>query len=1277
MSRRVRFDPQRRASRIPELSFPDQLPVSQRRDDIAAAIRDHQVVVVAGDTGSGKTTQLPKIALSVGRGLRGVIGHTQPRRIAARAVAERIAEETGTKLGDDSGVVAYKVRFTEQGGRDPLVKVMTDGILLAEIQSDPMLRRYDTLILDEAHERSLTIDFLLGYLHQLLPQRPDLKVIITSATIDPARFAAFFARDGRTVPVLEVTGRTYPVEVRYRPPADDVDPVEAITTALTELAQEPPGDVLVFLSGEREIRDTSDAVRRLVDSTPRMRGTEVVPLYGRLSAAEQHKVFEAHRAPRIVLATNVAETSLTVPGIRYVVDPGTARVSRFSSRLKVQRLPIEPISQASARQRAGRCGRVADGICIRLYGEEDFAARPEFTDPEILRTSLASVILRMAALRLGDIASFGFLDPPDPRAVRDGVALLRELGALGGADGAELTAAGRRMARLPVDPRWARVIVEADGADELDDAIVVAAALSIQDPRETPGERGSAEHTRARAHHARFADPTSDFVAWLRLWDHVRAEQRDRSSTSFRRMCRDENLHYLRIREWQDLVAQLHSLCREIGIGPGPHRRPDVAPERSPERLRGLHRCLITGMLAHIGLRTADRKDYLGARGARWAIWPGSGLFAAPPTWAMAGELVETSRLWGRDCARVDPADVERAAEHLVVRSHSEPRWSRNRGSAVATERVTLYGVPLVTDRVVPLGPIDSATARDLFVRHALVEGEWRIPSRSPLFAFWRANRELHDELRRREDRTRTRGIVVDDDDLVELYLERIPDQVVSQAHFERWWRREHRSRPHLLTFAEDELVAEPTAVDDEAYPVLWSSGEAHATLDYRYAPGDDDDGVTATVTLADLASAGPAAFESLVPGYRLDLATALIRSLPKPLRRRFAPAPDAARAALAIVDADAADADSRPGFADALARALRRVHGGDVTADDFDWSKVPVHLRPLIRVVDLAGTTITEGRDAAAVLASVRGRLDAEIATSATDVTAVGLSAWPAGGVPRSHSAQVAGASLTSYPALVDRGDVVDVVAFADPRRQLEEHRRGVARLIVASSPSPVRAVVAASNATQRLLLARGPRDDVPELLADLVDEVAAGLLGDDDDLPWTDAAFERSRDAVRSRLHDAVAASVAAVARAHAISADVENVLGRPAPDALSEAHHDIGEQYAALMHAGYLRSMGYPQVLELPRYLTAIVERWQRIGSRRDRDRVDMLMVRQLQDDWLRCARGPGLAQADLVAPPLRTIRWQLEELRVSVFGATVRAKGPVSEKRVLAALTEVSG
>src|SRR5690349_6797459 len=852
-----------RLAAVPKVTYPEALPVSRRKDDILAAIRDHQVVVVAGETGSGKTTQIPKICLELGRGVRGQIGHTQPRRIAARTVAERIAEELDRPLGS---AVGYKVRFTDQSGDDTLIKVMTDGILLAEIQNDRMLRRYDTLIIDEAHERSLNIDFILGYLRDLLPRRPDLKLVITSATIETQRFAEHFAdAGGKPAPVIEVSGRTYPVEVRYRPLVtttvidDDevreepIDQTEGIAAAVDELPAD--GDILVFLSGERDIRDTADALVK-----KNMRNTDIVPLYGRLSAAEQHKVFERHSRRRVVLATNVAETSLTVPGIRYVIDPGTARISRYSNRLKVQRLPIEPVSQASANQRKGRCGRLADGICVRLYSEEDFEGRPEFTEPEILRTNLASVILQMTNLGLGDLAKFPFIDPPDKRNITDGVKLLEELGAL---DERRLTPLGRQLAQLPVDPRLARMVIEADKQNCVAEVMVIAAALSIQDPRERPVDK----QQQADEKHARFTDKESDFFSYLNLWRYLRERQQELSGNQFRRLCRSEFLNYLRVREWQDIYAQLRQVARTLGLTLQEDREDMVEGQH-------VHTALLSGLLSHIGLKEADKREYLGARGAKFAIFPGSALFKKQPRWVMSAELVETSRLWGRVNARIEPEWAEKLAPHLVKRSYSEPHWEKKLGAVMAFEKVTLYGLPIVPRRKVGYARVDPEMCRELFIRHALVEGDWETHHK-----FFAENNLLLSRIEEIENRARRRDIAVDDETVYALYDARIPAEVVSARHFDAWWKKARRTEPELLTFTREMLVnSGRDGVDPNAYPDAWLANGVRLPLTYEFEPNTQADGVTVEVPIASLNKLDPDDFGWSVPGFRRDVVIAPTR---------------------------------------------------------------------------------------------------------------------------------------------------------------------------------------------------------------------------------------------------------------------------------------------------------------------------------------------------------------------------------------------------------------
>ncbi|MET0741582.1 MAG: ATP-dependent RNA helicase HrpA [Candidatus Nanopelagicales bacterium] len=1212
---------QRRA-RVPRISYPPELPVSARKDDILGAIRENQVVVVAGETGSGKTTQIPKICLEIGRGVLGTIGHTQPRRIAARAVADRIAEELGA-----TDAIGYKVRFTDRAGERALVKVMTDGILLAEIQRDRMLLAYDTVIIDEAHERSLNVDFLVGYLKRLLPERPDLKVIITSATIDPARFARHFD----DAPVIEVSGRTYPVEVFYLPIGEESDQTQAICDAVDELTP-LDGDVLVFLSGEREIRDTADALRRV-----HLRDTEILPLYARLSAAEQHRVFAAHPGRRVVLATNVAETSLTVPGIRYVIDPGTARISRYSNRTKVQRLPIEPVSQASANQRKGRCGRVADGICIRLYSEDDFRSRPDFTDPEILRTNLAAVILQMAALRLGDVADFPFLDPPDRRQVRDGVQLLEELGAL---TDQRLTDVGRRLAQLPIDPRIGRMLLEADGLGCVNEVLVIAAALSIQDPRERPAD---AQET-ADAAHARFRDPASDFLGYLNLWTYLQEQQDAMSSSAFRRLCRAEFLSYLRVREWQDLEAQLAETLKGLGI----------VRNSVPAEPDDIHRALLAGLLSHIGLRTENR-DYLGARGVRFAVFPGSGLSRKPPLWMMAAELVETSRLWARINARIEPEWVEPISDHLVSRTYSEPHWEKNRGSAVAYEKVLLYGVPIVAARRVAYGRIDPAGSRDLFIRHALVEGDWRTHQ-----TFWHENRRTLAEIEELEHRTRRRDVVVDDETLYALYDERIPADVVSQQHFDRWWKQERRLRPDLLTFTVGQLMAENVATAHGAdYPQTWPQGDLELTLSYRFEPGAPDDGVTATIPLAVLNQVDAEDFAWQVPGLREELAAALIRSLPKALRRQVVPAPDHARWALARMRPHAEP------FLPALARELHTATGVSIHPRDWDWEKVPAHLRITFRVVD-GDRRLATGKDLAELRAELTPAVRETVQAATRDVEITGLTDWPPlEEIPRMHDDGVLG-----YPALVDEVTSVALRVLDAPLAQRVAHRAGVRRLLRLSTPSPVRSVVAGLDNATRMTLGRSPYPSAAALLDDALAATVDSLVEEAGGAPWTAPAYKHVREHVRAHSNQRLREVVVTAAEVLSLAHEAERLLSATSAVSLLPSLADARDHLSRLVRAGFISATGWPRLIDVARYTRGISLRLDRLPGREARDRQLMATAHQLEAEWQQLAE-----DAPLWAPPdaeLANVRWMLEELRVSLFAQILGTPYPVSDRRVLKAL-----
>jgi ATP-dependent helicase HrpA len=1237
----------RRTAAVPKISYPPQLPVSQRHDDLLDAIRAHQVVVIAGETGSGKTTQIPKLCLELGRGVRGTIGHTQPRRIAARAVAERVAEELAAEVGE---AVGFAVRFTDRVSDTTLIKLMTDGILLAEIQRDRMLRSYDTIIIDEAHERSLNIDFLLGYLRQLLPRRPDLKLIITSATIDPQRFADYF--DG--APIIEVSGRSYPVEVRYRPIVDpddnrgnrdERDQVSAICDAVTELQRESAGDVLVFLSGEREIRDTADALNAM-----KLTDTEVLPLYARLSTAEQHRVFRVHRGRRIVLATNVAETSLTVPGIRYVVDAGTARISRYSQRTKVQLLPIEPISQASAKQRAGRCGRTSDGICIRLYTEDDYDSRPEFTDPEILRTNLASVIVQMASLDLGSIERFGFIDPPDSRQIADGIALLTELGALQAEGKLSLTDVGRKIAQLPLDPRLARMILEADRRGCVRDVLVLAAALSIQDPRERPIEHQQA----ADLLHARFADPTSDFAAYLNLWRYVREQQRELSSSQFRKMCRAEFLSYLRIREWQDLFTQLRQIVKGMGIAVGDQ----------PADTQQIHRSLLAGLLSHVGLKDPARRDYLGARNARFGVFPGSALFKKQPQYVMAAELVETSRLWARVNAGIQPEWAEELSSHLVKRSYSEPHWERKRGAVIALERVTLYGVPLVVARKVSYHQIEPELCRELFIRHALVEGDW-----DTRHHFFRVNRTLVAEVQDLENRARRRDILVDDESVFTFYDSRIPASVISGRHFDAWWKKARHKTPDLLDLSSTELIrdgADPIAPTE--YPDRWTSGSFDLDLSYHFEPGASTDGVTVTIPLPLLGTASAAGLDWQVPGMRAELVTALLRSLPKEYRRSIVPIPDTAAELVRTLPTELSGATTT--LTGVLTEALRRIR--DVLIPPSAWhpEKLPDHLRPTYRVVDDGGALLGESKDLAALQRQHGAAATATLERVTADIVRDSVPDWDFDVLPRTVERTAGGHSIIGYPALVDEDGVVAIRVLDTARRQQRAMWDGTRRLLLNTLPSPVKKIASGLSQQQKLTLSRTPHRSPSALLADCVSAAVDRRMHQAGAPAWDRAGFDALRTQVGQGLLDDATTIVGIVERIISDAHQVELRLAGSTSPALEAVTAQVSQQLGELVYPGFITATPSGQLPHLRRYLQALGERLDDAATNLARDRERQAQVAVVVADL---AELRGQADTDLDA--LDPIRWMIEELRVSLFAQKLGTAHSVSIPRIHKAMEAI--
>ncbi|TLM86747.1 ATP-dependent RNA helicase HrpA [Pseudarthrobacter sp. NamE5] len=1314
------------------ISYPAELPVSERREDLMAAIAANQVTIIAGETGSGKTTQIPKMCLELGLGEDGLIGHTQPRRLAARTVAERIAEELGVDIGQEVG---FQVRFTGEVSKSTKVKLMTDGILLAEIQRDKLLRRYNAIIIDEAHERSLNIDFILGYLKRILPQRPDLKVIITSATIDPERFANHFGTPENPAPIIEVSGRTYPVEIRYRPltqpreddevPSDDEleedrDPLDAVCDAVDELANEAPGDILVFFSGEREIRDAADALQARIQANRRLAGTEVLPLFARLSLQEQHKVFHPGNKRRIVLATNVAETSLTVPGIKYVIDTGTARISRYSHRTKVQRLPIERVSQASANQRSGRCGRVSDGIAIRLYSEEDFESRPRFTDPEILRTNLAAVILQMTAMGVArgpkDVEDFPFVEPPETRAINDGVTLLRELGALAAPksqdgegnrrNGGGLTAVGQKLAQLPVDPRLGRMIVEAGKRGCVREVMILAAALTIQDPRERPTDKQQL----AAEKHNRFKDENSDFTGFLNLWNYLQEKQQELSSSAFRRLCRAEFINYLRVREWQDLFAQLRQLARPLGISLDNKRLADPVGNHD-----GIHISLLSGLLSHIGILDERKREYAGARGSRFAIFPGSALFKKSPTFVMAAELVETSRLWARVAAKFDPIWAEQVAPHLVKHSYSEPHWSTRQGAVMAYEKVTLYGVPIIAQRRINYGRVDPVVARELFIRHALVEGDWKTHHK-----FFHRNRALLSEVEELEARMRRRDLLVDDETLFEFYDARIGPDVVSERHFDKWWKDARQKNPDLLDYDKSLLLNDDAdGLDESAYPKTWSHKGFELPLTYEFhpvAPGsppDPSDGVTAEVPVLFLNQLDDKAFRWLIPGQRVELVTALIKSLPKQVRKNFVPAPDVARQAVAVLEADFDPATDE--LEASLELALRRIRGHIIPPGSWNWNTVPPHLRVSFKVVDSKGKVLGEGKDLAALqeeLAPATRRAIAESlgATPATTAPASGngkkaskaragtddggssavrqaahvpnaaaiagfreqdgLTEWNFGTLPRQVSNMVKGHTVTGYPALVDQGKSVSLRVFQTQAEQLEAMRSGVIRLLALRVPAPDRYVLEHLSNTEKLTFSQNPHGSVSALIADCalaaIDKLTPA------ELPWDRESFDRLYEVVRAELIDTVFSVTAVVERILASTRRIEKELKGTTSLALISALNDIKSQLGQLVYPGFVARTGYAQLIQLPRYLAGIEKRLERLPGNVQRDALNMAVVQRLEDDYDDAVA--TLLPGRTAGPELTQVRWMLEELRVSLFAVELGTAYSVSEKRIRAVLNK---
>ncbi|MCY9853981.1 ATP-dependent RNA helicase HrpA [Vibrio mediterranei] len=1233
---------QQRAATKPTINYPEQLPVSQKKDEIAEAIENNQVVIVAGETGSGKTTQLPKICSELGRGQFGLIGHTQPRRLAARSVANRIAEEMETSLGE---FVGYKVRFNDQISENTQVKLMTDGILLAEIQHDRFLNQYDTIIIDEAHERSLNIDFILGYLRELLPKRPDLKIIITSATIDPERFSKHF----NDAPIIEVSGRTYPVETRYRPLSGDDDgdrdQLEGIFEAVDELCDEGLGDILIFMNGEREIRDTADALAKR-----NLRDTEIVPLYARLSAGEQNKIFQPHAGRRIVLATNVAETSLTVPGIKYVIDPGTARISRYSYRTKVQRLPIEPVSQASANQRKGRCGRVEEGICIRLYSEEDFESRPEFTDPEILRTNLASVILQMTALGLGDIEAFPFVEAPDKRNIQDGVRLLEELGAIN--DKAKdpkkrLTPIGRKLARLPIDPRLARMVIEAPRLGCLKEVMVIASALSIQDPRERPSDKQQSSDDK----HKRFFDKESDFLTFVNLWDYIQKQQKALSGNQFRKQCKQDYLNYLRVREWQDVYFQIHQAMREM----------DEKLNQEPGSYQSVHTALLVGLLSHIGVKDQEKNEYQGARNARFHIFPASGLFKKQPKWIMSAELVETSKLWGRIIAKIQPEWIEPLAKHLIKRSYSEPHWSKKRAAVMAHEKVMLYGVPIVPKRLVNYGAIDPVLSRELFVRSALVEGDWETKH-----AFFKQNRKLLQEVEELEHKSRRRDILVDDDELFDFYDQRVGTEVVSGRHFDTWWKKASQKNKELLNFEKEMLFkGDASHVTDLDYPNFWHQGGFKLKLSYQFEPGEDSDGVTVHIPLPILNQIDSEGFDWQIPGLRHELVVSLIKALPKTLRKNFVPAPNYADAFLARVTPMEAS------LLDALEKELRRMTGVEVLRDDWNLEQLPDHLKITFRAVDHRNRKLKENRNLYELKESLKDKVQQTLSKVADDdIEQQGLHTWSFGELPKVYSQKRGGFDVKAYPALVDNKDSVEIKLFETEVEQEQVMKEGQRRLLLLNVPSPIKYLHTNLPNKSKLGLYFNPYGKVLDLIDDCIACGIDKLIEGQGGLVWDADKFEQLKEYVRGQLGDTVVDIAQQVETILTTAFNINKKLKGRVDLTMAFALSDIKAQIEGLIFKGFATECGWKRLPDILRYLKAIEKRMEKLPIDPNRDRMHMLKVESVTQDYKELLN--KIPKGMKIPENVKEIRWMLEELRVSYFAQQLGTPYPVSDKRVLNAI-----
>jgi ATP-dependent helicase HrpA len=1234
-----------RLQRRPQPEYPADLPVAQRREEILQAIQAHQVVIVCGETGSGKTTQLPKICLEAGRGIAGMIGHTQPRRIAARSLSARIAEELKGEVG---GSVGFKVRFTDQVSSGTYIKIMTDGILLAETQHDPELLAYDTLIIDEAHERSLNIDFLLGYIKRLLPRRPELKVIITSATIDPQRFSKHF----NDAPIIEVSGRTYPVETRYRPlqgaSEDDqeIGRKQALLDAVDELIGHGPGDILIFFAGERDIREAADWLRKR-----QLQHTEIMPLYGRLSAAQQARVFQSHGGRRIVLATNVAETSITVPGVRYVIDTGLARMSRYSYRTKVQRLPIEAVSQASANQRAGRCGRVGPGVCIRLYSEEDYRQRPEFTEPEILRTGLASVILQMLSLKLGDIEEFPFIEPPDGRYIRDGFKLLHELGAVDEANA--ITAIGRKLARFPIDVRFGRMLLEAHREKCLREMLIIVSALSIQDPRERPFEHQQA----ADEKHAAFGDRNSDFLAYLKLWNFYR-EQAGSSNSQLRRLCQSHFLSYVRMQEWRDVHRQLAGLAAEMEM-----KTPNVEPaaEVALENIYpNIHRALLSGLLGNIAFK-GEEHEYTGARDLKLYIFPGSYVFKSKPKWIVAAELVETARRYARTVARIEPEWVEPLAAHLVKRSYSDPHWDGSQGRVMAWEQVSLYGLILVGKRRMNYARVNPQHARELFIRGALVREE------SPPLEFFAHNRKARGEVLELEAKSRRQDVLVDEDMLYGFFDSLVPAGIHDIDGFKAWYKQQSEETRRKFLLDKDWLMQhEASGVTRSNFPDALNQQGLLIPLSYHFEPGHEDDGVTARIPLAALNQIDPMPFEWLIPGLLLEKITLLIKSLPKPLRRNFVPVPDFAKAAMESLN------PGTTALLPALSAQLQRINGTPLPADAWHPEELPPHLLMNFHIVQPDGKIIARGRDLEQLKTGVGKTATASFeGLPVAQYERTGVQSWDFGDLPEFVEIKHKGLKLRGYPALIVSGERIDLKILDNPDKAAAAHRHGVLQLFRALYAKSVRYLEKNLPDIDTLCLQYAPIGDTEELKRDMVHLIIDTALFSKNDSLRAQAAFQLEAEWADKQLVPIANRIAGQLAQILNSWRNLQQRLHGKIPPQWLPAMQEIREQLEMLIYPGFIKATPTQQLSQLPRYLSAVIARLEKLEQNPARDRQLAAELRPFQENLKTALRDQK--RADSAA--FRHFRWLLEEFRVSLFAQALGTSEPVSAKRLQAAWKEI--